>query len=131
MTFPRDKMLAIGALVRAMYEGRGIRYLAGLWGDSVRAGLMWKRQDPGSKLLQPLRTQNGCQVPSWTWASQMSAVSFDVPVVLVFEPPQFDAQEHRRVGIARLDFDWPPGFDSLICFGSILGQWAVIDIKIV
>lgn len=69
ITFDRDRMVAIGALAKATSWGRQIPYVAGLWGDSVRTGLMWYRDGPGSK-----STATTC--PSWSWASQSSPVSY-------------------------------------------------------
>lgn len=69
LTFEGDKMVAIGALAKATSWGRHIPYLAGLWGDSVRSGLMWRRNGPGSKCKTTTR-------PSWSWASQSSPVSY-------------------------------------------------------
>lgn len=69
MTFNSDKLNAIGALAKATSWGRRITYLAGLWGDGFRYGLMWLRDGPGSKI-----TTSTC--PSWSWVSQSSAVSY-------------------------------------------------------
>lgn len=69
ITFDRDRMVAIGALAKATSWGRQIPYVAGLWSDSVRAGLMWYRDGPGFK-----STATTC--PSWSWASQSSPVSY-------------------------------------------------------
>lgn len=71
MTFSRDKLIAIGALAKATSWGRRIPYLAGLWGDSVRHGLMWRGDGPGSKIVT-----STC--PSWSWASQLSPVSYEI-----------------------------------------------------
>lgn len=70
ITFDRDRMVAIGALAKATSWGRQIPYVAGLWKDSVRVGLMWYRDGPGSK-----STSTTC--PSWSWASQSSPVSYE------------------------------------------------------
>lgn len=70
ITFDRDRMVAIGALAKATSWGRQIPYVAGLWSDSVRTGLMWYRDGPGSK-----STATTC--PSWSWASQSSPVSYE------------------------------------------------------
>lgn len=69
MTFEGDKMVAIGALAKATSWGRHIPYLAGLWGDSIRSGMMWRRDGPGSK-------SKTMSCPSWSWASQSSPVSY-------------------------------------------------------
>lgn len=69
LTFSRDKLVAISALARATSQRMRIRYFAGLWGNSIRYGLMWHRGGPGSK-----NTTSTC--PSWSWASQSSPVSY-------------------------------------------------------
>lgn len=71
LTFEGDKMVAIGALAKATSWGRQIPYLTGLWGDSVRSGLMWHADGPGSKFKTTT-------CPSWSWASQSSPVTYDL-----------------------------------------------------
>ncbi|KAG6362903.1 hypothetical protein INS49_007998 [Diaporthe citri] len=63
LTSEGDKMVTIGALAKATSWGRHMPYLAGLWGDSIRSGMMWRRDGPGSK-------SKTMTCPSWSWASQ-------------------------------------------------------------
>lgn len=71
LTYGSDKLIAISALARAVSLNHPDVYLAGLWRKSLIQGLMWYR--PG--------TLPGCKsreyrAPSWSWASQDSAVVF-------------------------------------------------------
>lgn len=67
LTYEEDRLVAISALARATYLNRKIGYVAGLWRDCIVPGLLWMRRGPGSK-----SKKYSC--PSWSWASQNSAV---------------------------------------------------------
>jgi hypothetical protein len=69
LIYSSDKLVALSALAKATYSNKRVEYFAGIWKDSVLGGLLWYRSGPGGKA----RTQ-GC--PSWSWASQDSAVSY-------------------------------------------------------
>lgn len=69
LTYEQDKLIAISALARATYSNRHIPYVAGLWRDCIVPGLLWKRLGPGCK-------SKTYSCPSWSWASQNSAVSY-------------------------------------------------------
>jgi hypothetical protein len=69
LSFGKDKLIAVSALAKAMYLKRPRPYIAGLWRDSVIDGLMWRRTGPGSK-------RSAVQCPSWSWASQDSAIEY-------------------------------------------------------
>lgn len=159
MTFEGDKMVAIGALAKATSWGRQIPYLAGLWGDSVRSGIMWRRHGPGSK-------SKTTTCPSWSWASQSSRVAYtfaniellvDADQLLdVFEPKVVDAHVeaadvknpfgdvksgyvmlHTKLRTARVLRDFlgrvPPGWNFIteearglfIDSGTFMSQWPV------
>lgn len=72
LTYEKDKLIAISALARATYINRQVDYVAGLWRDCIVPGLLWARKGPGSKS----RTYS---CPTWSWASQNSAVAYLFP----------------------------------------------------
>jgi hypothetical protein len=69
LTYESDNLVALSALAKATYLNKHVNYFAGIWKDSVLAGLLWHRIGPGSKARD-----HGC--PSWSWASQDSGVSY-------------------------------------------------------
>ncbi|KAI7773998.1 hypothetical protein LA080_009479 [Diaporthe eres] len=71
LTCEQDKLIAISALARATYSNRRIAYVAGLWRDCIVPGLLWTRTGPGCK-------STTCSCPTWSWASQNSAVTYQL-----------------------------------------------------
>ena len=69
LTFTKDKLVAVSALAKATYLRRPQPYIAGLWRDSIMHGIMWRRSGPGSK-------SRFSHCPSWSWASQDSAIQY-------------------------------------------------------
>lgn len=69
LTHERDKLVAISALARATFLHRHIDYVAGLWVDCIVPGLLWMRSGPGCK-------SKTYSCPTWSWASQNSAVIY-------------------------------------------------------
>jgi hypothetical protein len=62
MTYPSDKLVAIGGLAKKFAQP-GNRYLAGLWSKSLINDLVWRTQ---GKDLCP---RTIWRAPSWSWAS--------------------------------------------------------------
>lgn len=69
LTCPDDKLVAISAVAKATYLNCGVEYVAGLWRDSIIPGLCWYRDGEGRKNM-------AYQCPSWSWASQLSGVTY-------------------------------------------------------
>lgn len=69
LTHPDDKLVAISAVAKATYLNRRVKYVAGLWQDSILPGLCWYRDGEGRKNM-------AYQCPSWSWASQRSGVTY-------------------------------------------------------
>ncbi|KAI1264058.1 heterokaryon incompatibility protein-domain-containing protein [Xylariaceae sp. FL1019] len=69
LTYGWDKLPAISGLARALSLYRSSEYLAGIWRESLLRGLFWKRNGPGKK-------SSVYRSPSWSWASQDSAVAY-------------------------------------------------------
>lgn len=72
LTFARDKLVALSALARAraVDPRRSDAYIAGLWTSSLLPGLGWVSIATEGRKIE----QYSC--PSWSWASQDSAVSY-------------------------------------------------------
>jgi hypothetical protein len=69
LTYESDKLVALSALARATYLNKHVEYFAGIWKDSVLTGLLWYRRGEG-------RRAKDSRCPSWSWASQNSALSY-------------------------------------------------------
>ncbi|KAI0431138.1 heterokaryon incompatibility protein-domain-containing protein [Xylaria sp. FL1042] len=113
-----DKLVAISALAEAVSLNSGAKYIAGLWRDSLMVGLLWGRKGPGKKTLS-------YRCPSWSWASQDSAisyflrlgyerVSFDASIIAV----EVDADQHNQFGAVSGGF--LKLFGRLICRGIVM-----------
>lgn len=66
LTVPSDKLVAISGVARLTAKVFSLRYLAGLWDDSVMAlhvGLCWK-------VVVKCPSNPDYRCPSWSWASQ-------------------------------------------------------------
>lgn len=79
LTYEKDRLIAISALARATSLNRHIDYVAGLWVDCIVPGLMWMRRGPGRKS----RTYS---CPTWSWASQNSAVTYKIATPSGYAP---------------------------------------------
>lgn len=64
-----DKLIALAGLASAFQYTLRSRYIAGMWEEGLLAGLCWSRVDFGCKTSQ-------YRAPSWSWASQDSAVQY-------------------------------------------------------
>lgn len=69
LTYGTDKLLAISSLARVVHAQRPNEYYAGLWQDELPEGLAWVREKAG-------RPAEEYRAPSWSWASQDSAVEY-------------------------------------------------------
>ncbi|KAI0876586.1 hypothetical protein GGS24DRAFT_513476 [Hypoxylon argillaceum] len=70
LTKTSDKLVAISGLAEAINIRWQWKYVAGLWRESLAYGLCWKREGPGKK-------SSTYRCPSWSWASQDSAVRYN------------------------------------------------------
>jgi hypothetical protein len=62
LTVTTDALPAIGGIARQVQESTGFTYLAGLWLEDIRRGLLWISSGQGVR-NQPY------SAPSWSWAS--------------------------------------------------------------
>ncbi|OAL40547.1 IRE protein kinase [Fonsecaea nubica] len=67
---PSDKLIAIAGLAKYASKMMGSTYIAGVWSHAIREGLLWKRNASTG------RHQETYRAPSWSWASQDSAIRF-------------------------------------------------------
>lgn len=74
LTYPSDKLPAVGGMAKRFHEITGDTYLAGLWKSNLAHDLMW-HTNPS----QPVRYSNleTWRAPSWSWACTDNKVSFD------------------------------------------------------
>ncbi|KAL8966375.1 MAG: hypothetical protein Q9183_003397 [Haloplaca sp. 2 TL-2023] len=83
LSYRGDILVAIGALALESQIKDGIvlgKYVAGLWTNSLRKGLLWHIASPPhpdqESFLPPARTDSTYQAPSWSWASCGQPVTF-------------------------------------------------------
>ncbi|KAF4953548.1 hypothetical protein FGADI_5884 [Fusarium gaditjirri] len=72
LTFIDDKLLAISGVAKALDSIHPFGYMAGHWcedDDELVKSLCWKRGGPGKKAAK-------YRAPSWSWASQDSAIDY-------------------------------------------------------
>ena len=69
LSFPADKLVAIGAMASHIGDALKMTYLAGLWREVLPEQLLWHNRNEPAARLQEYRA------PSWSWAS------IDAPVV--------------------------------------------------
>ncbi len=89
MTFEKDKLVAISALARATHYNRPSDYIGGLWRESLLLGLTWSRSSDGHK-------SKTFPCPSWSWASQVSAVSYRFARFALDDLQEKDWRRHRN-----------------------------------
>lgn len=70
LTVAGDKLVAILALAKRIHERIGGQYCAGLWSNSLHAGLLWFAKD------QMLERPPINRAPTWSWASVDGPVQF-------------------------------------------------------
>lgn len=69
LTYSSDRLSALAGLAMEMQPRRSGRYLAGLWEDTILSDLCWYSASPTSN-------RSKCNVPSWSWASVDSKVTY-------------------------------------------------------
>ncbi|KAI6765928.1 hypothetical protein HG530_006998 [Fusarium avenaceum] len=72
LTYGDDKLVAIGGVAKAFNDIAPLGYMAGHWGETDKdliRSLCWSRGSPGRK-------SPDYRAPSWSWASQDSAINY-------------------------------------------------------
>jgi hypothetical protein len=76
MTFPKDRLPALGAIVQRMMRRRfDDVYVAGIWKKTLLEDLKWMA-DPCESLTYPRPATN---IPSWSWASVNAKTIYPIP----------------------------------------------------
>lgn len=91
LTNPTDRLVAISAVAKATYLNRHVKYVAGLWKDCILEGLCWARYSSGRK-------NQAIRCPSWSWASQQSAVRYRQ----LWKDPLSDGDDHGRAEMLKI-----------------------------
>lgn len=75
LTKRKDRLPAIGGLAKVLSSRFGLTYVAGLWQESLPAGLLWFRvlHSPEKKRTEINRDPH---VPSWSWGSVSGSIGF-------------------------------------------------------
>lgn len=74
LTFPDDRLAAIGGVAAEIQERTGVPYLAGLWDyDRLPSLLLWRVDSP----LCELHPRPKSRAPSWSWVAVDGAVSIN------------------------------------------------------
>ncbi|KAI4231912.1 MAG: hypothetical protein LQ349_005304, partial [Xanthoria aureola] len=83
LSYPGDIFVALGALALESQIRDGVtlgKYVAGLWSNTLRKGLLWHIASPPhpdrNSYLPPARTASNYHAPSWSWASCGQPVIF-------------------------------------------------------
>ncbi|KAF5968968.1 hypothetical protein FBULB1_10481 [Fusarium bulbicola] len=107
LTFVDDKLLAISGVAKALDNIHPYGYMAGHWcedDDELVKSLCWKRGGPGRKAAK-------YRAPSWSWASQDSAIDYGhfstvgttVNEKIVAEPVAMEGQSPDGTPFGRYD----------------------------
>ncbi|KAF5638041.1 hypothetical protein F52700_4745 [Fusarium sp. NRRL 52700] len=106
LTFIDDKLLAISGVAKALDSIHSFGYMAGHWcedDDELVKSLCWKRGGPGKKAAK-------YRAPSWSWASQDSAIDYGhfsivgtLDEKIVAEPVAIEGQSPDGTPFGRYD----------------------------
>ncbi|KAF5595064.1 het-domain-containing protein [Fusarium pseudocircinatum] len=106
LTFIDDKLLAISGVAKALDNIHPYGYMAGHWcedDDELVKSLCWKRGGPGKKAAK-------YRAPSWSWASQDSAIDYGhfsivgtLGEKIVAEPVAIEGQSPDGTPFGRYD----------------------------
>lgn len=98
LTDPSDRILAISGVAKAYASCTSLKYVAGLWGDTLPGSLLWIAVRITDMMPQLVRHRpRGRGVPSWSWAS------FDGPVNCETRPRLANAVDKLKARVSSLD----------------------------
>ena len=75
LTFPGDKLAAMGGLANELQKHVKCDYLAGLWRDDLLRNLLWHRD--GHDPVHDAQVLSTSQAPSWSWGNTNFPITFD------------------------------------------------------
>lgn len=135
----RDIFPALAGMARRVHESTNHRYLAGLWEEDLRCGLLWTPTDLGirelehplipaslGQLLQIIRKSTKLIAPSWSWASRRTGFRF-----LVSDRTQTTCRVRRHL---RAEFHIMQSrvfIDGVIPYGRIDSAWISLSASII
>lgn len=70
LSFDSDKLPAFSGIAAVLHPFIGGEYLAGIWSEDFRRGLLWYRE------MQSCRHTLSDQAPSWSWAVTNDKIGF-------------------------------------------------------
>jgi hypothetical protein len=120
LTIQGDKLIAIAGIAKVIQKKTGVSYCAGIWADTIAAGLLWLPQTERFHLALESRA------PSWSWAAVDGPIQYPDDVRL--------SDFHPACKVTALNCYLVDGPDShtpywLDCPGSIALEAILIDLK--
>ena len=97
LTIERDRLLAVGDLAASLAGGD--RYYAGIWGDDLEIGLLWRRRGASHRIEHSA----DYYAPTWSWGYFTGAVSFGSAVTRRH-------QSHEDGFVCEIELDIIPRF---------------------
>lgn len=76
--YPSDIFPALSGLAQTVGALTGDEYMAGLFRGDAHRGLLWRPGDGKSKATYSPSRADAWRAPSWSWASVMGPVSFEI-----------------------------------------------------
>ena len=98
LTFATDRLPAMSAIVKVEMKTRRKtdRYVAGMWRNTLLADLNWRTLE-----FHPPRQKNPA-IPSWSWASVITGVLFELDNVDVLPEAKILDLSFTHRGLAHL-----------------------------
>ncbi|KAL7951609.1 heterokaryon incompatibility domain-containing protein [Trichoderma barbatum] len=102
LTYEADRLPAVSSYAKLIASKSGDEYVAGLWGNNLHRGLLWKIQRRGRKtfgeLMQTLKRPSEYIAPSWSWASRCGSLNLDNSDYMKLECSILEAKTRARGG---------------------------------
>ena len=129
LTDPRDKLPAISAMAKRVQKlaGGEEKYLAGLWEGDLPLGLLWVVDEPEVEGLVKLLARSSLRPyisPTWSWASQETAVTF------LYDPVE-GLKRHDIRPECEIASAWTKLEDSSNVYGRIQDAGLIVNAKLV
>jgi hypothetical protein len=102
-----DKLIAISGMANQIHKHSGVPYYAGIWGDSIAAGLLWLPE--GQILVRPKQER----APCWSWASFDGPIQYPLDILAPAFTPLCKAISANRQDTGA-DTTWLQGSGCLV-----------------